>query len=214
MNTYVSTLTSDTTPTSTDTREQWLTNAAHLILDELVLPADHELEKPDFRVSVGFPAGSRAGSKHKAIGQCFPRSMSADAHNEIFIHPELGGIESLRILDILTHELIHAVDDCQSGHKGRFATLAKACGLEGKMTATTASAGLEEYLQTIIDSLGEIPHQSIDYSNVKKQPVRNLKVFCNSCDFSFRTSQKNILLMTSFDCLACGDSNAMEIEVK
>jgi len=187
---------------STFDREQWLTEAAHMILDELItpaLPSGFEIPHP-FRVSVGYPPRSTARSKTIAV--CIKAEASADLHNEIFITPSID--DSVRVLDCLTHELLHYTDNCASGHQNHFARMARRVGLEGKLTATHAGEKLAKYLRTVIDVLGDIPHAAIDLGIAKKkQTTRMVKVGCQVCGWSFRTSQKNVDLMQSSNCLCC-----------
>ena len=79
------------------------------------------------------------------------------------------------------------------------------------MRATTASDELNEWLRkNIVDKLGKFPHGAVSLSG-KKQSVRNIKVSCDCCDFSFRTSRKNIDLMYyEPDCLACDSGTLHE----
>ena len=172
--------------TATDTREQWLTQACEWILDNILMPVIDDYPRPKIKVSVGFM--HRSGS---AIGQCFVRDISAQDYNEIFIRPDQS--DSLRILDVLVHELIHACDNCDSGHRGFFKKTAVKAGLTGKMTATIASDELKERLNEFILSFGEIPHAKLDFTSrspVKKQSTRMIKLECESCGFTARTSRK------------------------
>ncbi len=184
-------------------REAWLTAAANMIQTDLILNAcgpDHTIPHP-FRVSVGYPPRSTARSK--VIAVCIKAAASADSHNEIFITPSLD--DSHAVLAALAHELVHQADDCASGHQHFFARIARKIGLEGPLTATHAGAELIEYLNMIVEELGPIPHAAIDLSIAKKkQSTRMVKVFCQSCGWSFRTSTKNIEAMTSTECLCCG----------
>jgi hypothetical protein len=84
-------------------------------------------------VSIGFGYGSKAESKH-ILGQCWARRASADGVNHIFLGPQEG--DPAGMLISLLHELIHAADDCASGHKGTFAGAATRLGFEGPMTQT------------------------------------------------------------------------------
>lgn len=167
------------------TREDWLQESIK-VLKETVF-ADAGITVPDVYVSVGFPKGSR-GSKNKAIGQCHPSELSADEKAHIFIHPELD--QSTRVLDVLVHELIHAVDGCESGHKGAFKQMATKCGLTGKMTATEASPELVERLNVIVQQIGEYPHARLDSSGGKKQGTRMIKCECPECGYIAYTSRK------------------------
>lgn len=166
-----------TLATKFSTREEWLVAAVEKLAPLFVVLAGENL--PRVRVSVGWPGGR--GKKNSVIGQCWATSQSADKVSEVFVSPVLD--EDLRVLDVLAHELVHAVDDCQSGHRGRFAKIAKAIGLEGKMTATVAGDKLKERLQTIAADLGAYPHaalapQAEGADGGKKQGTRMLKAEC------------------------------------
>jgi len=186
-------------------REAWLTEAATMIIDEHLMPIVGQLglspSEAPWRVSVGFPPRTR-GTRVLAV--CTASKASSSGHNEIFVTPSLD--DSLEILSALTHELIHQLDDCQSGHRGFFAAVARAAGLEGKLTSTYAGEDLEAYLNTLIDVLGPIPHSSLNLDQAKKkQPTRMLKVTCGSCGFHFRTSERQLakLDMDHAPCPAC-----------
>ncbi len=190
-------------------REAWLTEAAQLILDEVITPAanvtdptgENRTDNP-FRVSVGYPPRSRADSRVLAV--CIRAEASADQHNEIFVTPRLD--DSLMILGSLAHELIHQSDDCKSGHRNYFARTARKIGLEGPLTATVPGPELSEYLFTIIDLLGPIPHAAINLEKAKKkQQTRMLKMECSdtACGFAYRTSQIQIDKIQDSVCPAC-----------
>ena len=120
-----------------DTREQWLNRAVGFCRAHLADRAQIDLPTA-VRVSCGFPGGR--GSSRKTIGQCWPAELSADATREMFISPTLSVVRE--ILATLLHECIHAALPANVGHKGPFKRAAIAAGLEGKMTATVASATL------------------------------------------------------------------------
>lgn len=185
------------------TREQWLIAAAALICDEVIAPIT-DIPTPPYRLSIGWPHANKG--KHRTIlGQCFPRSMSADGVNEIFLTPLTGAKDTPEILATIVHELIHAFDDCQNGHLKPFKDLAVAAGLTGRMTATTAGPALTEHLAEIADFLGEIPHAPLDTSTVKKEKGRQLKLLCEDCGGIFRASNKVIqqVLEVNGKCPIC-----------
>jgi hypothetical protein len=195
------------------TREEWL----HLAIDAL----RPEFEKIDFplpeklHVSVGFGYGAKRESA-KILGQCWASRVSEDGVNHIFISPEMN--DAARVLDVLIHELVHAADDCASGHKGAFAKAAKALGLTGKMTATVATPELAEMLRELAKALGPYSHATLYpmgkpvqpktepnpedpeeeeppvSSGPKKQGTRMIKVACSEdCEcggYTVRTTQK------------------------
>jgi hypothetical protein len=200
-------------------RETWLKMVTTEHLSKLFKQAGNYIIPEDVKVSCGFPPSGNRGTKQKTLGVCFNRASSVNGINEIFISPVLD--DTSRVLDVLIHELIHAVDDCVHGHKGLFKQIALAVGLEGKMTATVAGEELQKKLKAIIDVVGEYPHSELKLSG-KKQTTRNIKLACNCCEFSFRTSRKNIELMEqkaweftdcNIVCPAC-EHGSLDIEIK
>ncbi len=159
------------------TREQWLTRGAELLNADVFTPAGMGIAE-GIRVSVGWPGG---GSRNSRIGECWSPSVSGDQTTEMFISPSID--DPIRVLDILAHEMIHAIVGNDCGHKGPFKQLATKIGLEGKMTDTTAGDDLKAKLQTIADKIGEYPHSALDPSDSgrKKQSTRLLKIECPEC---------------------------------
>lgn len=175
-------------------REAWLTEAANLMLDDLIMPVVEKWnsknsdnhDRPNFRISVGFPKHSRGG---KAIAVCFVKEASTDGVNEIFINPEIDN--PIDVMQALAHELIHAIDDCASGHRHFFAYTARQIGLEGQLTKTVAGKELMGTLLGYADLLGAFPHAKMQMSKGHtKDKTRQLKVECGNsdCGFLFRTS--------------------------
>lgn len=166
-------------------REEWLGR-----LVEALRPmfADQNAKLPKkIRVSCGWPRGSR-----KAIGQAWSLESSTDGACETFISPVLD--DRVRVADVMVHELVHHAVGVKEGHKRPFAKLARALGLEGKMTATTANKELTEKLEQITYKLGTYPHSAIDPNagTIKKQSTRMLKVECNrkECGCVLRMTKK------------------------
>ncbi len=192
-------------------REQWLTENATLITADIA--ELFNLEQPKIRVGCSIPFGYRENKK--VLGQCWATSRSADAHNEIFISPAID--DGVQALAILTHELIHAFDDCKSGHKGAFKRIALEYGFKPPLTKLNPNDLSESLTPELLEGLQALaaeqpyPHASLDMSQRKKQTTRNLKVECTTCKWSFRTSKKNVQAMESHTCLACGEDHALEI---
>lgn len=158
------------------TREEWLVAAVRAVTP-LFEEAGEKV--PNVRVSVGWPGGR--GKKNSVIGQCWAGAAASDGVAQVFVSPTLADAD--QVLAVLVHELIHAIDECQSGHKGRFVKIAKAVGLVGPWTATTAGDDLAKHLGEILSkTLGAYPHAAL--ANVdgadgpKKQGTRMLKVEC------------------------------------
>jgi hypothetical protein len=198
------------------TREEWL-NACADALRPLFDEAGASWDK--VRVSVGFPKGGRSGSSH-AIGQCWAHRCSADEHAEIFISPELE--DAVRVADVLAHELIHAAIGVEEGHKAStFGKVARAIGLEGKLTATVAGDELRKRLEKITKALGPYPHRELrggvggrrgpggplGPSGLPKQSTRLLKVACPSCGCIVRMTAKWLEAVGAPTC-GCGEPMA------
>ena len=167
------------------TREQWLNECAKLIKSEVFKPAGFNLLLGKVKISCGFPSKGGTRSSQKTIGQCFNNKING--FNEIFINPsEANGV---RVLDVLVHELVHAHDNCKSGHKAPFRKIAVAVGLEGRMTATVAGKELTSKLKSIIKRVGKYPHKKLDITDIKKQSTRMIKVSCGCCGSIARMSR-------------------------
>lgn len=136
------------------TREKWLFEAALELEKMFLIPAGAPLPLK-LSVSAGWARGSR-----KAIGQCFSPLAAVDGETtHVFVCPRLGA-DVVEVLATLLHELVHAAVGVKEKHAGRFKTVARAVGLEGKLTATYAKEGTELHrkLLEISSRLGDYPH--------------------------------------------------------
>ena len=184
-------------------REDWLLAAATAIRP--IFDAQGAADYPRFRVSCGFPKGGRG-----AIGQAWTPSASGDETAELFISPELETLAeagSPGVLDVLAHELIHAIVGNEAGHKGPFRQLAKGIGLEGKMTATYPSEKLADELLHLVSDLGPYPHATLSRLTVKKQTTRMKLCECHNCGCKIRMTQK---WLDEVGAPTCGCGNRME----
>lgn len=165
------------------TREGWL----ELAIDKPrpLFAAQGCVLPTNIRVTVGFT--SRGGKK--AIGQVWSDTASEGGFFDIFVHPS---IPQVRALDVLVHELCHIGAGLKCGHKGKFSILAKAMGLVGKMTATTASEELTATMNNL--DLPPYPHFLLNTDSEstapKKQTTRMHKASCPCCEYTIRISQK------------------------
>ncbi len=169
-------------------REAWLTQLAEGHIKPLFL--EHDGQWPEhYRLSVGFPKGSRGG--RKSIGQCWDNSTSADKANEMFISPELDPFDSAHVT---VHELIHASVGIKAGHKAPFKKLAVAVGLTGKMTATVPGEALTARIKGWLEKMPAFPGAVLDPSQRAgggpKPGSRLLKVVCPDCEYTVRTTGK------------------------
>ncbi len=181
-------------------REYWLANAVAKLKSGLFQDAGYSI--PQVKVSVGFPGG---GSAKKRIGEFWTPDASDDKIGSVFISPILD--DASRVLDVLVHELVHAVVGVKAGHGPVFRKCAVAVGLTGKMTATTAGEDLKPKLSELIKELGSYPHAKLNLQMrpTKKQTTRMIKMSCESCEYIVRTSQKNIDQHGPVTC-PCGET--------
>jgi DNA-directed RNA polymerase subunit RPC12/RpoP len=143
---------------------------------------------PQVKVSVGFPS---TGGKGRHLGQCWSSRAAEDNINQIFIAPHLK--TPLDFLDTLVHELVHAVDNCESGHGENFKKIAKDVGLLGPMRSASAGALLKHQLNGIADKIGRFPHGRLSL------PIRNLQktakrpgARCTKCGYEVVMLKKHL----------------------
>ncbi len=170
-------------------REAWLTHAVDA-LTPIFTEQGHVI--PRVRVSCAFPSSSHKGS---AVGQCWGTSFSSDGVNEIFITPVFS--KAFDVLDTLTHELVHAVDNCEHKHGRVFKEIATSIGLEGKMIYASAGAKLKERLLSISDVLinefGNYPHGAMFFPESKQASTRlSPRAVCPICNFQVTVSRKSL----------------------
>jgi hypothetical protein len=171
------------------TREGWLNafiNLARAKFAEVGAPLPKAI-----RVSIGFPSSGCRGNR---IGECWSDTASADGHFEIFVHPSLGDC-TMRVAEVLTHELVHCAVGLEAKHGKDFRKVAVALGLEGKMTATTGGNAWRDWALPLIEEIGLLQHAPLAGGlspGRKKQSTRMLKLTCNKCGWSCRAAASHI----------------------
>jgi hypothetical protein len=167
-------------------REQWLHECIQQLrpdFEQLAYPLPDKI-----RASCSWPSKSGLANKQRRIGEAWSAANSADQSCEVFISPVLK--DPIDVSATLVHELVHCAVGVEKGHRGKFPTLAKALGLEGKMTATAAGETLKVRLREITEAIGPYPHAELTHSNApKKQSCRLLKVACE-CGCVVRITRK------------------------
>lgn len=160
---------------------------------------------PPTHISIGFPSRRALATRNKRIGECWRSTCSEDGVSHILISPMLG-IDDVG--HVLAHELVHAVTP-GAKHRGEFVTVARAIGLIGKPTATTAGPELGAELARIVGTLGEHPFRRLnaDEVNREKQSTRMVLLEC-ACGIKVRASRTAIAelaggLQHSIDGEAC-----------
>lgn len=171
------------------TREEWLT----FVSNEL-RPHFARVKAPiplKVRFALGFTS---AGYRSKAIGECWSTTASGDGCAEIFIKPDQDN--AVKVAGILAHELVHAAVGVKEGHKGRFRTVCKAMGFEGKMTQALPGKTMQrEIMDPIVKQAGPLPHKKMSFSSAKKkQTTRLLKCECTECGYVARVTAKWVVI--------------------
>lgn len=170
------------------TREAWLMTAIEHLRPKFA-EIDHELPE-QIRVSTGWSKNARKGG----IGWTWISTAAEDKVSNVFISPEKS--DSVEVLGILIHELVHVADDCQNGHNKAFKDMAVPLGLTGKMTATVAGDDLRSEFEALVMIMGDYPHARMvvgDHgkgSGPKTQTTRMIKVECDCCGYVVRTTRK------------------------
>lgn len=126
-------------------REQWLLRGAkHLtpLFEERVgrIP-------PPVKIVCAWPGWDRLPVD--TIGHCWNRKQGV---NRIYISPHIKA--PVIALEILTHELCHAINDCRHGHGAPFVRIARGVGLIGQPTVAYAGAELRRELERIANRIG------------------------------------------------------------
>lgn len=170
-------------------REAWLGQAVRAMGEWL---AEVGEEMPAVRVSVGWPGGR--GPKATVRGQCWPTTSAEDDTAQIFISPQQA--DTVTTLAVLLHEMVHAVDDCSSGHRGNFIRISRDLGFTSKWTSSdNRTRSLTDRLEELAKRLGDFPSAAIlvgarAADTPKKQSTRMLKVECPDDGYIVRTTQK------------------------
>lgn len=186
-----------------ETREAWL-KAAEMIMARWIEVEGHSYPSTT-RVACGFP--KRSKGRGTAIGQCWSNVVSADRHFEMFICPTLG--DGMDACAVLIHEMVHATVGIKEGHNKVFGKLARALGLEGKLSATVAGADLRDLIQTqVLDVLGAYPHAALnarggDSEGPKKAKTYLTKCECGDCGYIAYTTRKWLDSAGSPVCPSC-----------
>lgn len=172
------------------TREEWLV-AANKLIDEKVFK-QHGLALPkNVKLSCSFPSKHALSQKKRRIGECWGIGEGNKVRRdiEIFITPLEDDV--LRVLGVLVHEDVHAIDNCENGHKGPFIKMARKVGLEGKPTECMPGEELNKVLKGIIKQLGAYPHKKLQPGFLQKtQTTRLIKCVCPDTGYVVRTTQK------------------------
>ncbi len=190
-------------------REHWLQRCAVLLDEQRFAPADYHV--PVVHVSVGFPSRSALAAKKRRIGECWSSKAASTGLCQVFISPVLS--DPVEVVATLAHELVHATVGLEAKHGKTFKRCAVAIGLEGKMTATVASAAFAKWVSDVaLPALGAYPHPVFDPKTATriKDGTRLLKCECPSCGCTIRITRKWLDAVGAPVC-SCPDAPQMVV---
>ena len=168
-------------------REEWLMRAV-VHLEPIFQRGGYQI--PQVKVSIGFPS---TGAKGRHLGQCWGSKASEDGINQIFIAPNQS--DPVEVLDTLTHELVHAVDDCKSGHGEGFKKIATDVGLIGPMRSAGAGHHLKQDLMRIAQALGHFPHARLSIARgASRAGIKRPGAKCAKCGYEVVMLKKHLPL--------------------
>ena len=166
-----------------DTADAWLKEAVQCLQ---VIFKEKGYDVPPLRLHFGWTS---RGVRTNRIGECWPKCSVNDGITTIFITNQLQN--SVAVLDVLMHEMVHAVDDCKHRHGKEFAKIAKEVGLSGP---PWRSAGADEALMTKLDgianTLGHLPYSPIRPPVPVFREMQSGRAVCPLCGYSCRTLSK------------------------
>ncbi len=171
------------------TREDWLmrlTSELRPMFEAIDFPLPEKI-----RASCGFPSKGALAKKKRRIGEAWSSDNSEDQTFETFVSPMLS--DPVEVAAVQVHELCHCAVGMKCGHRKPFTKVARAIGLEGKMTATEPGEELKATLEGFVEEIGSYPHAKLTHSSSpKKQGTRMLKVVCSNlqCGCVLRMTKK------------------------
>lgn len=189
------------------TRERWLNRVAIAFRPEFKRLG---YELPKIRISTGFTSSGRKG---RSVAECWTDRADPDGFHQIFIDPRDD--EQISVVNSVAHELIHAAVGLEHRHRGPFAKVATALGMQAPMTATPSGPEFVALAERIIAKVGPYPHgrlkigyepavppaggkpnggsrpvSTIVTSGPKPQRARLVKAACGGCGYTVRVTRK------------------------
>lgn len=186
-------------------REQWLQEGLTQLLplfSKRRITLKYKIPT-NIKVSCGWPVTNPLGLKRRTLGECWPIEASKGKLFEIFITPMLS--DSVKVLDVLTHEIVHTIVPPKSKHGPLFKEVALEIGLTGKMTSTVAGPLLTKELERVAGILGKYPHQEMNpFTKEKKtRPHPFTTLVCTNCEYRIKVHNKYLEL--GYPTCPCGE---------
>lgn len=172
-------------------REEWFNLAKKKLVPLFVI---NNAEIPEqLYISVGRTTG-RSSATTTTIGETWHCTNEDKSIVHIFISPTLT--DTIEVLSVLTHELVHAClgkGEGSTGHGNDFKELAGGVGMVAPWTQPIPSENLQEYfVDNIIASIGQYGQPEFQFGQPaeKKAGTRLMKIVCPDCGYIVRTTYK------------------------
>lgn len=111
-----------------------------------------------------------------AIGLCYPKGWANDNYRKIEIDRETS--DTIKVLEIVAHEVAHSLCDEMEGHKGNFVKLVfDVFKLGGIPTATSPTNAFKQLINNWLEINGTYPHVAFT-DRGRKQTTRMVKIAC------------------------------------
>src|SRR5262245_19730924 len=160
-------------------REAWLEDAVDRIRKDVFAPQGYDL--PRLRITCGWPSHGGRSTANQTIGETWPEG-GPDGIPQIFISPRLSQDDLPKLLNVVTHECVHALVK-HRGHAGAFRKVAFHLGLRAPLRAwAPPSDALAETLRRIAEAMPPYPHAPLLALTSKKQAARMRLYECEGCD--------------------------------
>lgn len=126
----------------------------------------------------------------KAVGLCYSTSYSPDQKiRRIEIDRETS--DTLKVLEIVAHEVSHAIHPDYTGHKGGYVdAVFSVFKLSGIPTITGVSIEFAELIESWLKKSGSYPYLKF-VDKRRKQTTRMVKLYCPDLDCAGATDKSN-----------------------
>lgn len=144
------------------------------------------------------------------LGLCYSSGKSLDGNtNLITLSSDQG--EPLELVHTCIHELLHAWDDCNSGHRGRWKRWADTVGIAAQGHDRTPLA--EDIVQSVLEMVGLPTRHVQTQSRKSKRKPAQIKAVCPEC-------QDHVHMPTSIaergdfqlTCVQCQEHLVLDLE--
>lgn len=176
-------------------REEWCNEIVAVMLPML---AEHGITFPPERQ---VRCAVTAGLKRSTFGLCHGSKASTDGRTN-FIDVSTAQAEPVELAHTLLHELLHACDDCHSGHRGRWKRWANLIGIQTR--GNTRGPLAQAIIDAALEHVG-VPGQHVP--SITKKALRRIsqiKFWCPDAHGHVHMPTLQAVGGFRVGCAACG----------